>query len=136
MTSKIVQVTVLVAALGFAGTRASAEAAFVFKFDPGGCSFGWVDFGFNLIALPGEAGVFVDTNTGVLNLACHGQLPEDGSVPSVADVQAVLGAGPGALVLTVQNVPNGVCNVGGVLTTDFQEVVTPTGRVHLVCKVH
>ena len=48
MTSKIVQVTVLVAAFGFAGIRASAEPAFVFKFDPGGCSFGWVDLGFNL----------------------------------------------------------------------------------------
>lgn len=136
MIGKATRMALLLVASIFMVSSAEAESADVFQFGPGGCFFGWVDLEFNLIALPGEMGIGVDTNNGkdTINLVCHGQAPDSVLFPSVDDVLAFFGFS-GAGVFNFENTGS-VCNVGGILTTDWQQIVSPSGRVHLVCKVH
>jgi hypothetical protein len=135
MIGKATRTALLVVVASFVASSAEAESAEVFKFDPGVCFFGWTD-GINFIGLPGEMGIGVETNNGkdTLLLVCHGQVPDDGSVPPV-DVVLPLFGFDGAGIFNFENTGE-VCNVGGILTADFQQVVSPSGRVNLVCKVH
>ena len=67
----------------------------------------------------------VETNNkkGTSKITCTGNLPDPSDAPKKAQKYTPANSFPG-------------CTVNGVPTTDFQAVVKPSGKAHLVCIVH
>lgn len=119
----IVMLVMVLAITVVSYSQASADPAFVLHVEDG-CAVDNLDG--EIVPVEGNArgdGVIVVTenSNGNWSAACTGQLPEGNRLPDTA------------VVWTVEDV-GGYCGIPGwIVTTDFHELITPSGQVHLIC---
>jgi hypothetical protein len=104
-------------------SQASADPAFVLPVEDG-CTVDNLDG--EIVPVEGNARgdaviVVTESSNGNWTAACTGRLPEGNRLPDEA------------VVWTVEDVV-GYCGIPGwIITTDFHELITPSGQVHLIC---
>jgi hypothetical protein len=133
----------IVGASFVASSSAQAEPAWGYFFGPDNvCTFGWLDVNFQATEVPGERGIYLNTNNrkdpadeDTQNLVCRGQVPPDDPDLLPVDFVLWLFGFDGAGVISHEDT-GADCSVHGTPTSDWQQVVTPSGRVSLVCKIH
>jgi hypothetical protein len=119
----LVMLVMVLAIAAVSYSQVQADPAFVLHAEDG-CTIDNLDR--EIIPLEGNArgdGTLVITQSanGNWSIACTGRLPEGSRLPDKA------------VVWTVEDVGGGCGMPGWIYTTDFQELITPSGQAHIIC---
>jgi hypothetical protein len=119
----LVMAVMVLAVAAVSYSQVLADPAFVLHVEDG-CAVDNLDGEIVPVNSPPRGdGVIVVTESpnGNWTIACTGRLPEGNRLPDRA------------VVWTVEDV-GGYCGIPGwIVTTDFHELITPSGQVHLIC---